>query len=87
VLTDSHTVRDVDIVEMLRSTPEVNEFGDEIDPIEEIEEDEVLPRPGVSVRLALWLLVLGGVFGGLLAFTPLFDIDTSHLNLAMMGAS
>lgn len=87
VLTDSHTVRDVDIVEMLRSTPEVNEFGDEVDPIEEIEEDEVLPRPGVSVRLALWLLVLGGVFGGLLAFTPLFDIDTSHLNLAMMGAS
>lgn len=87
LLTDSHTVRDVDIVELLRSSPEVDEFGEEVGFGEQTGEDEVLPRPGVTVRLALWLLALGGVFGGLLAFTPLFGLDMNDLNLPMMGAS
>lgn len=87
VLNDSHVVRDVDIVELLRTSPEVDEHGEEIAAVEEYDEDEVLPRPGVMVRFMMWVLALGGIFGGALALTPLIDIDTRHLNLPMMGAT
>ena len=87
VFTDSHTVRDVDIVEMLRTTPEVDEHGEDLDVVAEVEDDEVLPRPGMTTRIGLWALALGGIFGGLLAFTPLLNIDMHEMNWPMMGAS
>lgn len=87
VLADSHTVREVGIVEMLRNSPQVDEFGDELESIVEDEESDVLPRPGMGVRFALWGLALGGMFGGALAFSPLFNAPTDHFSVALIGAS
>lgn len=87
ILADSHSVKEVGIVEMLRTSPEVDEFGEELDaPVEE-EEVNVLPRPNVSVRFALWGLLLGSIFGGALAFSPLFKAPTDEFNLLLMGSS
>ena len=87
ILADSHAVREVGIVEMLRHSPEVDEFGDELDAIEEDDETDVLPRPGMGVRVMLWGLAVGAVCGGALAYSPLFHTPTDHINLALMGAT
>ena len=87
VLADSHAVEDVTLVEMLRSSPEVDEYGEELDPIEEEEDLEVLPRPGLLVRVGLWALALGALLGGMFAFTPLVSVPTDHINWFMMAAS
>lgn len=86
IIADSHRVEDVSLVEMLRSSPEVDEFGDELEPVEE-EEVEVFPRPGMLVRVGLWLLTLGALLGGMLAFTPLINAPTEHINWPMMAAT
>ena len=87
VLADSHTVRDVGIVEMLRTSPLVDEHGHDLEAYSDEDEDEVLPRPGIVVRLLLWCLVMGSIFGGVLAYSPLLGAPTDHVNVLLMAAS
>ncbi|GAB3588295.1 NADH-quinone oxidoreductase subunit 5 family protein [Calidifontibacter terrae] len=89
LIDDSRTIEDVDLLDMLVETEQVDEHGRPLDdePEPDFEpDDQIVPRPHYSARLGLALLALASVVGGALVLTPWISVDYKHANFWIIGS-
>ncbi|AKU17877.1 NADH-quinone oxidoreductase subunit L [Luteipulveratus mongoliensis] len=89
---DSYQVRDVGIVELLRDSPQVDEYGHELpdqDPaLGYAEEDKDLaPEPGSIAMAGLTGLAFLSVIGGAVVASPLLHIDWQSPDWLLVAAA